>query len=73
MWTALFSGTIPWLVAVTTLVLVLTAALLIVRQVRASDGEMTVRLRWLGLHVHRRAADPALQDRRPGIRRCHPL
>jgi hypothetical protein len=62
MWTALFNGTTPWLVAIATLVLVLVAALLIVHLVRASDGEMSVRLRWLGLHVQRRAANSSHQD-----------
>lgn len=55
MWTAILSGGVPWLVAIAMLVLILAATLLIVHLVRASDGEMSVRLRWLGLHVHRKA------------------
>lgn len=59
MWTALFNGTTPWLVAIASLVLVLAATLLIVHLVRASDGEMTVQLRWLGLHVQRKPTNPS--------------
>ncbi len=62
MWKALFSGTTPWLVATATLVLVLAAALLIVHLVRTSDGEMSVRLRWLGLDVQHKATNPSRQD-----------
>src|ERR1041384_492001 len=55
MWSVLFGGTVPWLAALATLLLILTATLLIIHQVRASDGDMSVRLRWLGLHVQRSA------------------
>ena len=54
MWTALLDGTIPWLVIVAILTMALAAALLIIHLVRTSDGELTVQVRWLGLHVHRR-------------------
>jgi hypothetical protein len=53
MWSVLFANTVPWTAAVVTLLLALAATLLIIRQVRASDGDMSVRLRWLGLHVQR--------------------
>jgi hypothetical protein len=53
MWSVLFGGTLPWVAAIATLLLVLAATLLIIHQVRASDGDMSVRLRWLGLHVQR--------------------
>ena len=55
MWSVLFGGTVPWVAAIATLLLVLAATLLIIHQVRASDGDMSVRLRWLGLHVQRSA------------------
>jgi len=55
MWSLLLGGTVPWAVAMATLLLVLATTLLIVHQVRASDGDMSVRLRWLGLHVQRNA------------------
>jgi hypothetical protein len=54
MWTALLTGTTPWLVVLATLTLAVAAAVLIVLLVRATDGEMSVHLRWLGLHVHRK-------------------
>lgn len=53
MWSVLFDGIVPWVAVIATLLLVLAATLLIVHQVRASDGDMSVRLRWLGLHVQR--------------------
>ena len=55
MWSVLFGDTVPWVAAIATLLLVLAATLLIIHQVRASDGDMSVRLRWLGLHVQRSA------------------
>jgi hypothetical protein len=55
MWTVLLGGTVPWVAATATLLLVLATTLLIIHQVRASDGDMSVRLRWLGLHVQRSA------------------
>lgn len=55
MWSVLFGGTVPWVAAIATLLLVLAATLLIIHQVRVSDGDMSVRLRWLGLHVQRSA------------------
>lgn len=61
MWSVLFGGTVPWAAAIATLLLVLTATLLIIHQVRASDGDMSVRLRWLGLHVQRSAPPRAPQ------------
>ena len=55
MWSVLFGGIVPWVAAIATLLLVLAATLLIIHQVRASDADMSVRLRWLGLHVQRSA------------------
>ena len=57
MWAALINGTIPWFATVAILVLALAATALIVHLVRASDGDMTVRLWWLGLHVQHKAAN----------------
>jgi hypothetical protein len=63
MWSVLFGGTVPWVAAIATLLLVLATTLLIIHQVRASDGDMSVRLRWL------RCTCSAA--RRPGHHRLH--
>lgn len=65
MWSVLFGGIVPWVAAIATLLLVLAATLLIIHQVRASDGDMSVRLRWLGLHVQRSAPSRTPQTRLP--------
>ncbi len=75
MWSILLGDTVPWVAAIATLLLVLAATLLIIHQVRASDGDMSVRLRWLGLHVQRSAPSrtpqtpPAGSSSRSGGRR----
>ncbi|HEV2784488.1 MAG TPA: hypothetical protein VGX25_34305 [Actinophytocola sp.] len=43
MWSVLLGGTAPWVAAIATLLLVLAATLLIIHQVRASDGDMSER------------------------------
>jgi hypothetical protein len=75
MWSVLSGDTVPWVAAIATLLLVLAATLLIIHQVRTSDGDMSVRLRWLGLHVQRSApprtpqTPPAGSSSRSGGRR----
>ena len=71
MWSVLFGDTVPWAAAIATLLLVLAATLLIIHQVRASDGDMSVRLRWLGLHVQRSA--PSRTPPNPACRVQLPL
>lgn len=70
MWSVLFGGTVPWVAAIATLLLVLAATLLIIHQVRGSDGDMSVRLRWLGLHVQRSAPSRTPQTPPAGSSSC---